>query len=160
MRKTSRGFNEIKWTFSSEKFSRKQEAERIRWDTPLITNAVALGASNRSGRGKSSIVYAIGCGCESPLINTLFQVELPIGLANIQELVDTPEKFAQQSPFELSPEPTRVAACIRFSSEPYLGTCLSRFEQSLPICRDLPTLDPKYVCAHSAQYAPKSTLKS
>jgi len=45
MRKTSRGFNEIKWTFSSEKFSRKQEAERIRWDTPLITNAVALGAS-------------------------------------------------------------------------------------------------------------------
>ena len=107
--------------FFGNKFSRKQEAERVCWDPPFLANAVTLGASSRGGSGKSSIVHTIGCGREPLLTDALFQVELPIGLADVQESVDTAQQFAQQSAFELSPNPARIAARVRFPSEPYLG---------------------------------------
>ena len=120
--KPLRRLDDIQRSFLREQFSRKEKTECVCWDAPFLTNSVTFAASG-SGRGrKSCIVYAIWCGSEPPLTNTLLQVELPIGLADVQKSVDTAEKLAQQPAFESSPDPARVAARVRFPSEPYLGT--------------------------------------
>src|SRR2546428_704993 len=121
-----RRLDDIQRSFFSNHLSCKQKAECICWYAPFRTNSVTFAAGG-SGRGrKSRIVYAIWRGNEPALTDTLLQVELPISLADVQEAVDTVEKFAQQSAFELSPDPACVAARIRFPSEPYFSTCLSR----------------------------------
>src|SRR5262249_52497047 len=158
--KSSGRLDNIQRSFLGEQFSSKEKTECICWDAPFLANPVRLAASGCGCGRKSCIVYAIGGGSELPLTNTVFQVELPFRLADVQESVDSAEKFAQQPALELSPDPAGIAARIGFPSEPYLGTCPSRLEHSLPICRHLPALDPKHVRAHSAQCAPKSALKS
>ena len=98
--KALRRLDDIQRSFLSDEFSRKKKTECVCWDAPFRTNSVTFAASG-SGRGrKSRIVYAIGCGNEPPLTNTLFQVELSIGLADVQEPVDTAKKFAQQRALE------------------------------------------------------------
>src|SRR5262249_61962235 len=89
-----------------------------------------------------------------------FRKNLQFALADVEEWADTAEKSPQQPAFEYSRHPPTVAARVGFPSEPYLDTCFSRLEHSLPICRYLPALDPKHVRAHSAQSAPKSPLES
>jgi hypothetical protein len=55
----SRCFNEIEWTFSGDEFPGKKKAKRVRWDSPLLANAVTLRVRRRRGRGKSIIVDTI-----------------------------------------------------------------------------------------------------
>src|SRR5262245_10008982 len=158
--KPLRCLNDIQRSLLREQFSCKEKTECVCWDPPFLTNLVTFDASGSGCGRKSCIVYAIRCGSEPPLTNTLLQVELSIGLADVQKSVDTAEQLAQQLAFESSPDPARVAARVRFPSEPYLGTGPSRLEHSLPIGCHLPALDPKHVRAHSAQCAPKPALKS
>src|SRR5262245_4018363 len=80
--KALRGPDDIQWSLLSNQFPRKEKTECVCWDAPFRTNSVTFAASGGGCGRKSCIVYAIGCGGEPPLINTLFQVELPIGLAD------------------------------------------------------------------------------
>src|SRR2546430_17474515 len=76
--------DDIQRSFLSKQFSRKEKTECVCWDAPFLANFVTFAASDGGRTRKSCIVYAIGCGSELPLTNTLFQVELPIGLAYVQ----------------------------------------------------------------------------
>src|SRR5262245_60563326 len=153
--KSSGRLDNIQRSFLGDQFSSKEKTECVCWDPPFLTNSVTLAAGGRGRGRKSCIIYAIGCGREPLLTNTLLQVEPPIGLADVQQSVDTAQQLSQQWAFKLSPDPGRVAAHVRFPSEPYLGTDLSRLEHGLPIRSHLPAMNPKHVRTHSAQCAPK-----
>src|SRR5215470_7967251 len=91
--KTSRRLNKIKWVFFGNKFTREQEAERLRWNPPYVANAATFGTNCCGGSGKSRIIHTIGSGGELLFTNALGQIELPIGLADVQESVDAAEQF-------------------------------------------------------------------
>ena len=91
--------------FFATKFPRKKKAKRVCWDPPFLANSVTLGASGRGGGGKSIIVHAIGRGSEPLLTDTLFQVELPIGLADVQESIDTAQQLRNSRRLNCRPIP-------------------------------------------------------